>query len=186
MSLLSTFLFVWTPRCVAHVASVILRHCCKKVLLCLLFSTREFKNRNIHALWMYFPSRKCAVVGVCHWLHTITWASASQAAIGWHLWGLCEEKLFWQDPGAQRSRWKPGEGQCRWNQESGSGGRVPEMASPRLWVRSCWDATSQLQQRAGMWRDDHMVIATGEDNDSLQWHSESTCHKHKFSYFTMK
>lgn len=43
-----------------------------KRLLRSSFSTREIKNRNIHALWMYFPSRKCAVVGVWHWLHSIT------------------------------------------------------------------------------------------------------------------
>jgi len=45
----------------------------QKWFLCSSFSAREIKNRNIHALWMYFPSRKCAVVGAWHWLHTITW-----------------------------------------------------------------------------------------------------------------
>lgn len=39
----------------------------------LFFSATEIKNRNIHAIWVYFPSRKCAVVGVWHWLHNITW-----------------------------------------------------------------------------------------------------------------
>jgi len=45
----------------------------QKWWLCSSFSAREIKNRNIHALWMYFPSRKCAVVGVRHWLSIITW-----------------------------------------------------------------------------------------------------------------
>lgn len=132
---LFTFVFIWDrstlccASCLCYIKALL-----QKVLLCLLFSTTEIKNRNVHALWMYVPSRKCAVVGVCHWLRTITWASASQAAIGWHLWGLCEEKLFWQDPGAQRSRWKLGEGQCRWNQEWWAGSRdgITTTVSERL------------------------------------------------------
>lgn len=91
------------------------------------------------------PSRAICFPGY-HWLAPV---------------GLCEEKLFWQDPGAQRSCWKLGEGQCLWNQESSGG--VWEMASPRLWVRRCWDVTFRLQQRAGIHRDDHMAEEVQRD-----------------------
>lgn len=45
----------------------------QKWWLCSSFSAREIKNRNIYDLWMYFPSRKSATVGVRHWLNITTW-----------------------------------------------------------------------------------------------------------------
>lgn len=156
----------------------------QKVLLCISFPTKEIKNRNAHALWTYFPFRKCAVVGVSHWPRTITWASASQAAIGWQLWGLCEEKLFWQDPGAQRSRWKLGEGQCRWDRESDSVGRVRE----RQRHRGCRDATSQHSKgqkcggyvaRRGQWFTAMTLrarVISVNSSDISQWNKELRSH----------
>lgn len=155
--MLSRFMFTFAPHCVgraAHRICVILRHCFKSGCFAPLFLPERLKIETFMLsectfppgsvqLWVcdigYTPSRGICFPG-CHWLAPV---------------GLCEEKLFWQDPGAQRSCWKLGEGQCRWNQESSGGAQ--EMASPWLWAPRCWDVTSQLQQRAGIQREDHMA-----------------------------
>lgn len=162
---------------------VILRHCFKSGCFAPLFLPERLKIETFMLsectfppgsvqLWVSdigcAPSRGSSFLG-CHWLAPV---------------GLCEEKLFWQDPGAQRSCWKLGEGQCRWNQESsregaegGGGGGAWEMASPWLWAWRCWDVTSQPRQRAGIHRDGHMAEeenewGAGEDDDLQQWHSD--------------
>jgi hypothetical protein len=57
------------------------------------FSVRVSKNRNIHALSMYIPTRMCASVGVFEWLLNIIWFPHSQAPFGWHLWVSLKESV---------------------------------------------------------------------------------------------
>lgn len=146
----------------------------QKWLLCSSFSTREIKNRNVHALWMYFPPGSVQL-----WVFDIGYIpSCGICFLGYH-WlapvGLCEEKLFWQDPGAQRSCWKLGEGQCRWNQE-------------KVWVGLRDGITIDMsvevlgcdlppQKRTGTYRDDHMAQEVQRER-TLREHVSCS---HKFS-----
>lgn len=151
----------------------------QKWLLYFSFSTREIKNRNIHALWMYFPSRKCAVVGVWHWLHTITCHLLPRLPLA----GTCGalwRKAFLTGPrspeelletGRRTMSVEPGEqwgGFERWHHHGckcGGAGTWPsdyskgqESTEMNTWLKKC--------------------RGTGEDDDLQQWHSESTCHDH--------
>lgn len=172
------------PRCFAQISRVILRHCCKKCCFASYFLPQRLKIETSMLSECTFPPGSVQL-----WVSAIGCTPSHEHLLPrLPLAGTCggSVKKSFSDR-TQEPRGAPG----NWEKDNvggtRSGGRVPEMASLRLWVRSCWDATSQLQQRAGLWRGDHMVIGTGEDNDSQQWHSESTSHKHIFSWhFIMK
>lgn len=152
-----------------HMLGVILRHCFKSGCFAPLFLP-GIKNRNIHALWMYFPSRKCGVLGAWHWLRIITWPPLSD-----HYWLApvvhCEEKLFWQDPGAQRSCWKLGEGHCQWNQESSGG--LESWHHQGCELRGAGIRPPSYSKWSNGWRTvEENERGTGEDNDAEQRHTE--------------
>lgn len=157
-----------------------------KKLLRSSFSTREIKNRNIHALWMYFPSRKCAVVGVWHWLHSITCNPLPRLPLAgtcgalWRkafLTGLRgPEELL--ETGRRTMSVEPGE---QWG-----GLRERERWHHHDWVLRCWEVTSQQQQRVEIHRDDHMAEEVQKDRRG-QWFAAITLREHvswshKFSW----
>lgn len=116
---------------VTHTLCVILRHCCQRSCSAPLFLPERLKIETFMLSECTFPPGSVQL-----WVSDI--GSTTSRAIhfpGYH-WlapvGLCEEKPFWQDSGAQRSCWKLGEGQCLWNQESSGGVWEREMASPWL------------------------------------------------------
>lgn len=149
----------------------------QKWLLCSSFSTREIKNRNVHALWMYFPSRKCAVVGVRHWLHTIMWHLLPWLPLAGTcgaLWGKAfltgprsPEELL--ETGRRTMSVEPGE---QW-----VGLRDGIAMDMSVEVLGC---DLPLQKRTGIYRDDHMAQEVQRERTMIwkQWHSESMCHVH--------
>lgn len=157
----------------------------QKWLHCSSFSAREIKNRNIHALWMYFPSRKCAVVGVWHWLHTITWRLLPRLRLAGTcgaLWG----KAFLTGP---RS---PEEFAGNWEKDNVGGTRRAVGELERWHHHDCESGGAgtwplQLQQRAGIHRDDHTAEEVqrkiNEAQERLMICSNDThCHALPWSY----
>lgn len=156
-----------------------------KKLLRSSFSTREIKNRNIHALWMYFPSRKCAVVGVWHWLHNITCNPLPRLPLAgtcgalWRkafLTGLRgPEELL--ETGRRTMSVEPGE---QW-------GGLRERDA--ITMTECWGAGKwppNNGKRVEIHRDDHMAEEVQKDRRE-QWFAAVTLREHvswshKFSW----
>lgn len=180
--LLHARVFIWAPHCVAGVACVILRHSCKKCCFASHFLPERLKIETFMLSECTFPSGSVQL-----WVSAIgRTPSRGHLLPRLPLAGTCGgsvRKSFsdrTQEPRGAAGNWeKDNVGATR--RAVVLGGFERRHHRDCEW--GCWDATSQHSKG----QDDHMVIGTGEDNDSQQWHSESTCHKPKLIWhFTVK
>lgn len=165
---------------------VILRHCFKSGCFAPLFLPERLKIETFMLSECTFPPGSVQL-----WMPKIGCASSRGILFAGYYWlapvGLCEEKLFWQGPGAQRSCWKLGEGQCRWEQEDGGGWRDGITMAVRAEVLGD-DLTATAKGRdPERWphgwkvaREDEWGTEAGDDLSLCEqhWHSQSTCHDH--------
>lgn len=104
---LSLILLLHSAHAPCHIKALL-----QNWFLCSSFSATEIKNRNSHALWMYFPSRKCAVVGASHWLGTTTCHRLPRLLLA-STCGALWRKALLTGPRSPEELLELGEGQCQ-------------------------------------------------------------------------